>query len=96
MTPREIAIKAVMIAALAGALLGAGHVLGWIAETDAQVEQGMLEAYCTGVATWQVEAARGVPEVQRTGHPDYRNTAAEQCPGLWPAGYDNQRQLARN
>lgn len=95
MTPREIAIKAVMIAALAGALLGAGHVLGWIAKTDAKVEQGMLEAYCTGVATWQAEAARGVEPKIRTGHPDYNGTAADQCPGLRPAGYANERQLAQ-
>ncbi|MGE4534693.1 hypothetical protein [Halomonas sp.] len=96
MTPREIAAKAVMITTLAGAMLAAVHVLGWIAETDAKVEQGMLEAYCTGVATWKVEEARGVLLEHRTGHPDYDEIAAERCPGLWPAGRaTNQRQLAQ-
>jgi hypothetical protein len=77
--------------AIAAGLIGA---VMWLNAYDQNVEQARLEAYCTGVATWQAEAARGVPEVHRTGHPDYRNTAAEHCPGLWPAGYDNQRQLA--
>jgi len=97
MTAREIAIKAVMITALGGAMLGAGHVLSWIAETDAKVEQGMLEAYCTGVATWKAEEARGVLLEHRTGHPDYDEIAADQCPGLRPAGYATtyERQLAQ-
>lgn len=95
MTPREIAIKAVMIAALAGLLLGAGHVLGWIAETDAKVERASIEAYCQGVATWLVEESRGIRPEHRTGHPDYDEIAAEHCPGLRPAGYTNQCQLAR-
>ena len=97
MNLREMVIKAALIATLGGVLMGGAQVLGWVAETDAQVEQGMREAYCIGVATWQAEAARGVPELQRTGHPDYDESAADKCPGLRPAGHAaNERQLAHN
>ncbi|MDX5979570.1 hypothetical protein [Vreelandella alkaliphila] len=41
--------------------------------------------YCEGVAVWQAEAARAIPEFERTGHDDWRGIAEEYCPGLRPA-----------
>lgn len=92
MTLREIVTRAVLIAAMAGALGAGGHVMGWIAKTDAEVERASVQAYCQGVATWQAEAAQGIAPERRTGHPDYHGTADEQC----PSRFDNQRQLASN
>lgn len=41
--------------------------------------------YCEEVAVWEAEAARGIPEFERTGHDDWRGIAEEVCPGLKPA-----------
>ncbi len=57
----------------------------WASGKDAQVRQAATEEYCRGVAIWTAEEARGVPAVQRTGHPDYDEIAADACPGLRPA-----------
>lgn len=43
------------------------------------------ETYCTGVAVWNAEGARGVAKLNRTGHPDWRDIAEEYCPGMRPA-----------
>lgn len=89
------ALQTLAVAA-AGALLI--HALGWASATDRQVSRASLEAYCQGVITWQVEASRGIAAEQRTGHPDWRGTAAEDCPGIRPAlpAITTERQLARN
>lgn len=93
-------IRALQILAMAAAMVALGHALGWIAKTDRQVEQASLEAYCTGVATWSAELSRGVPLERRTGHPDYDERAAEDCPGMRPAGpavdLSTKRQLAQH
>lgn len=52
------------------------------ASLDAADEQSLHQGYCTEVAVWQAEEARGIDPLQRTGHPDYRGIAAEACPGL--------------
>ncbi len=91
-------IRALMVLVMAAALVALAQVSGWLAATDRQVERASLKAYCTGVATWSAEAARGVPLNRRTGHPDYDERAAEDCPGMRPAGpaITTERQLARN
>ncbi len=90
-------IRALLILAVAAAGAGIVHALGWMAATDRQVERASLEAYCTGVVTWQVEASRGIAPEHRTGHPDYDERAAEDCPGMRPAGpaITTERQLAQ-
>lgn len=55
------------------------------ASLDAADEKSLHQGYCTEVAVWQAEEARGIDPLQRTGHPDYRGIAAEACPGLRPA-----------
>ncbi|RUR34504.1 hypothetical protein [Vreelandella nanhaiensis] len=70
----------------AGALLGAVLVMSHLSKGEAQDQQQWLTAYCTEAAVWAAEEARGVPLNQRTGQPDYRGIAAEQCPGMRPAG----------
>ncbi|SDO71379.1 hypothetical protein SAMN04487957_11098 [Halomonas shengliensis] len=82
--------RAMWIAIVAG-LIGAVMALNTYDQDVAQAER---EVYCQGVATWLVEESRGIRPEHRTGHPDYDEIAAEHCPGLWPAGYD-QRQLAQ-
>lgn len=99
MTPREIATKAAAIATVGALLLGGAQVMGWMAETDADIERASVQAYCQGVATWQAEAARGIAPERRTGHPDYNGTADEQCrPGNRSAipNRSTERQLAGN
>ena len=97
MTPRQLITTALQILAVAAAGALLIHALGWMAATDRQVERASLEAYCQGVVTWQVEASRGIAAEQRTGHPDYEQRAAEDCPGLRPAlPAITERQLARN
>jgi hypothetical protein len=60
-------------------------VMGQLSKGEAQEEADWLISYCTDAAVWQAEEARGVPLNQRTGQPDYRGIAAEQCPGMRPA-----------
>ncbi|MCC4288479.1 hypothetical protein [Vreelandella aquamarina] len=55
------------------------------ANLDAADEQSLHQGYCTEVAVWQAEEARGIDPLDRVGHPDYRGIAAEICPGLRPA-----------
>lgn len=69
----------------AGVLFGAVIVMGQLSKTDAQDHQEWLTAYCTEAAVWAAEEARGVPLNKRTGQPDYRGIADEQCPGMRPA-----------
>ncbi len=95
-------IRALQVLLCAAALVALAQVSGWLAATDRQVERASLEAYCTGVATWSAEAARGIAPQRRTGHPDYDQRAAEDCPGMQAAGsrqgslYNSQRQLAQH
>ncbi|WFM72918.1 hypothetical protein [Halomonas sp. CKK8] len=95
---RRALLRALLILVVAAAGAGIVHALGWMAATDRQVERASLEAYCTSVAVWSAEESRGVPLDRRTGHPDYDERAAEDCPGMRPAGpaITTERQLARN
>ncbi|RUR51497.1 hypothetical protein [Vreelandella populi] len=70
----------------AGALLVSVVTMSQLSKSDAQEKQERLTSYCTDAAVWAAEEARGVPLNQRTGQPDYRGIAAEQCPGMRPAG----------
>lgn len=82
--------------ALAG-IIAAMAALGAVSKSDAEVRQQTLNRYCEGVAIWQAAGARGIPKAQRLGQPDYKDIAAEQCPGLRPAAPPtHQRQLAQN
>ncbi|MDR5867265.1 hypothetical protein [Halomonas koreensis] len=47
-----------------------------------QVAAEAQRQYCQDVALWIAEEARNVPLAQRVGQPDYRGTAAEQCPAI--------------
>ncbi|KAA0014400.1 hypothetical protein F0A17_01760 [Billgrantia pellis] len=82
MTPRTAINRALAILAVA-ALIAA---LSWVTRHDTKVASASLEQYCQDAAIWAAEEARGVPASQRTGQPDYRGIAAEQCPGMRPAG----------
>lgn len=46
---------------------------------DEQDTRKTHERYCAGVATWEDEAARGIPPEHRTGHPDYYQIAEKYC-----------------
>lgn len=82
--------------ALAG-IIAAMAALGAVSKSDAEVREETQATYCEGVAIWQAAGARGIPKAQRLGQPDYKNIAAEQCPGLRPAAPPtHQRQLAKN
>lgn len=97
MTPRQLLITAAKILAVGALLAGLVHAGSWMAATDQQVSRASLQAYCQGVVTWEVEASRGVAPEHRTGHPDYEERAAEDCPGMRPAlPAITERQLARN
>lgn len=72
---------AITVAAVAIATLA----LGQVTQHDAERQQDWLTSYCTDAAVWAAEEARGVPLNQRTGQPDYREIAAESCPGMRPA-----------
>lgn len=52
---------------------------------DAPEPTELHKNYCQGVAVWEAEAARGIDPYQRSGHPDWREIAADVCPGLRPA-----------
>ncbi|MDI5890640.1 hypothetical protein [Halomonas rhizosphaerae] len=95
---RRALICALLILVVAAAGARIVHALGWMAATDRQVERASLEDYCTSVAIWGAQVARGVPLNRRTGHPDYDKRAAEDCPGMRPAApaITTERQLARN
>ena len=82
MTFRTLLIKAAQILVLAGAV----SALIWVTGTDREIQQVSLEQYCADAALWAAEEARGVPLNRRAGHPDYDERAAEDCPGLRPAG----------
>ncbi|MBZ5489172.1 hypothetical protein HW452_16755 [Halomonas aquamarina] len=69
----------------AGALFTAVLAMGQLSKGEAQDQQEWLTSYCTDAAIWAAEEARGVPLNRRTGQPDYRGIAAEQCPGMRPA-----------
>lgn len=82
MTPRTLLTRALAILAVAAAIAA----VSWVTRFDEQVASASLEQYCEDAAIWAAEDARGVPISQRTGQPDYRGIAAEQCPGMQPAG----------
>ena len=69
---------ALALAAIVGAMLFA-------AQGDAAEAERIQVRYCENVVTWRVQADRGVHPYDRTGHPDYKQIAAEACPGLRPA-----------
>ncbi|MGP9679940.1 hypothetical protein ACT3TC_15040 [Halomonas sp. AOP27-A1-41] len=82
----------------AGALVAAVLVMGHLSKSDAQDHEEWLTDYCTDAAVWAFEEHRGIPLSQRTGQPDYKGIAAEQCPGMRPAGPaidDDNRAPAR-
>lgn len=54
---------------------------------DHAMEAAAHRQYCSEVSIWRAEAARGIPAVERTGHPDYNGIADQQCMGIRPAGY---------
>lgn len=72
-------------AMVTGGLLALG-ALSLVDGHDRALEEASLERYCEDAAVWAYEDAQGVPVNQRTGQPDYRGIAAEQCPGMRPAG----------
>ena len=82
MSPSTLLTRTLAILTVA-ALIAA---IGWVTRFDEQVASASLEQYCEDAAIWAAEDARGVPFNQRTGQPDYRGIAAEQCPGMQPAG----------
>lgn len=75
------AIKTLCAAFLVIAVL----VMGYLSKGEAQEEADWLVSYCTDAAIWAAEEARGVPLSERTGQPDYKDIAEEQCPGMKPA-----------
>lgn len=60
-------------------------VAGHFDEGNRAAVNAVHERYCGGVAVWKAEEARGIPEVERTGHDDWRGIAEDYCPGLRPA-----------
>jgi hypothetical protein len=54
-------------AALAAALI----IVGVVGHFDAEDVDAQHDLYCSMVATWKAEAARGVPAKDRTGWPPY-------------------------
>lgn len=65
---------------------------------DHATETAAHRQYCSEVSIWRAEAARGIPAVERTGHPDYNGIADQQCMGIRPAGYaeSNPHLVASN
>lgn len=49
---------------------------------DQAMEAASEIQYCSEVSIWRAEADRGIPAIDRTGHPDYRGIANQQCPGI--------------
>nr|WP_300312841.1 hypothetical protein [Halomonas sp.] len=49
---------------------------------DRAMEAAIEIQYCSEVSIWRAEADRGIPAIDRTGHPDYRGIADRQCPGI--------------
>ncbi len=72
-------------ALLAGAAVAIVLALGQLSKSEAKQEAEWLTSYCTDAAIWAAEEARGVPLSERTGQPDYKGIAEEQCPGMKPA-----------
>lgn len=52
---------------------------------DEELEERTQIDYCTNVAIWLAQKDRGLEPDTRNGHSDYKNIAAEVCPGLKPA-----------
>ncbi len=79
-------------------VIGAMLLVVWsiVDSHDHAMESATHRQYCSEVSIWRAEAARGIPAVERTGHPDYNGIADQQCMGIRPAGHaeSNQRQLA--
>ena len=69
---------ALALAAIVAAMLFA-------AQGDAAEAERIQVRYCENVVTWRVQADRGVHPHDRTGHPDFKQVAAEACPGMYPA-----------
>lgn len=83
-----------------GFLISAVLVMSYLSKGEAQDEAEWLTRYCTDAAIWAAEEARAVPLEERTGQPDYKGIAEEQCPGMKPAApaiaphYSTPAQLA--
>ncbi|WP_413614791.1 hypothetical protein MRB56_12845 [Halomonas cupida] len=79
-------------------VIGAMLLVAWsiVDSHDHAMESATHRQYCSEVGIWRAEAARGIPVVERTGHPDYNGIADQQCMGIRPAGYaeGKQHQLA--
>ncbi len=63
-----------------GVALATGVAIGQT--QGAPVDDTAQRQYCQDVALWIAEEARNVPINLRVGQPDYRGTAAEQCPAI--------------
>ena len=69
-----------------------------VQQQDVAMERAAHGQYCSEVSIWRAETARGIPAIDRTGHPDYRGIADQQCAGIRPASLTeaSPRQLATN
>lgn len=56
-----------------------------VTPADIKTQKTYDKSYCTAVAIWSAQKARGLEPNKRNGHRDYKEIAAEVCPGLRPA-----------
>lgn len=69
----------------AGALVAIVIAMALAGRLDADEQQRIEMRYCENVVTWRVQASQGIDPLRRHGHPDYKQIAAQSCPGLRPA-----------
>ena len=72
-------------ALVVGAVAVALTIMALLGNADAKEAERIEMRYCESVAKWKAQAARGVDPLHRSGHPDFKNVAADACPGLRPA-----------
>lgn len=82
----EMTYRDVHRVVMTGAVVVIGSLLlaAWIIvdKQDQAMESASHLQYCSEVSIWRAEADRGIPAIDRTGHPDYRGIADQQCPGI--------------